>query len=493
MKTPVPALTTKSRYFSPLLLLLLVTLLIRGSVLFSSLNTFNDDPDAYAQLADNWNQYGVFGNQDQATAFRPPLYPWTLKELKKLQKEESSAIAPNSIHRFFNDRLALSKNASIALWHWLLGLCTVALVYRTSLYAGLTPLQSSLAGFLVAVDPILLQQSRFVMTETLAAFFASAMLLFVVTAVRIRKSKYSFLLFLLLGGVFGLSSLCRPAFFAFTALVFLTLTLLELTTTLKAKKTNDKTKQNLIRAVLRLGFFLLGVASISIPWFLRNLREFDSPILTTTHGGYTLYLANNPEIYEHFRSDPAWSFWDPHAFHERRLIDYQDALKANNILEGSKEAELFQNEWTKQEAYKTISSDPKTFLYSCFIRVGELWRTLPHDVEAELSGQYSSPLKQALRYGIAIFYAFELLLALVAVINVLSVIRKHAIKFSFTHLCETPFIWGVLLILSVQGPHLIYWTNMRMRAPLETFIPILTILGLKIIKKTLFSKETTNP
>ncbi|MBR4834809.1 MAG: hypothetical protein IKU86_10845, partial [Thermoguttaceae bacterium] len=44
-------------------------------------------------------------------------------------------------------------------------------------------------------------------------------------------------------------------------------------------------------------------------------------------------------------------------------------------------------------------------------------------------------------------------------------------------LLRSPWTLGVLLVASVQLPHLIYWTNMRMRAPLEIFVPALAIFG----------------
>ena len=44
--------------------------------------------------------------------------------------------------------------------------------------------------------------------------------------------------------------------------------------------------------------FLLGVLIVLSPWAIRNQLQFGRPIVTTTHGGYTLLLANNPEFYD---------------------------------------------------------------------------------------------------------------------------------------------------------------------------------------------------
>ena len=42
----------------------------------------------------------------------------------------------------------------------------------------------------------------------------------------------------------------------------------------------------------------------------RQLSAVGRPIVTTTHGGYTLLLANNPYFYQHLRREPWGSVWD---------------------------------------------------------------------------------------------------------------------------------------------------------------------------------------
>ena len=71
----------ESSLSSPLLLLFLVALLVRGVAVFVSPGSFDADPDQYMTLAENWYSYGVFGYRETPTAFRPPLYPAVLKEL----------------------------------------------------------------------------------------------------------------------------------------------------------------------------------------------------------------------------------------------------------------------------------------------------------------------------------------------------------------------------------------------------------------------------
>ncbi len=469
---------------SPLLGLLILALIIRGGVLFASLSSFNDDPDDYARLAENWSSYGVFGTKTQATAFRPPLYPLTLKYLSFFQISPNHSTGKNA-ERTLSSSLALSRNASIALWHWVLGLATVLLVYRAALLADLSPRAAAFAGLLVAVDPILLQQSRLVMTETLAAFFAAALLPTIVVCVQKRNSRLSSVFYLGLGILFGLSTLCRPTFFVFAGLVLFCAPAVALSDFLVHRKVATSPKPRVSKTLFNIAFLLAGMAAVDVPWLVRNLREFRRPILTTTHGGYTLYLANNPELYRHYRTASPWTLWNPRRFHEQREKNYLDALKKNSIEEHTKEAELFQDKWTRQEARKTIFSSPQTFVYSCFIRAGELWRLVPNNVEQLSNPNESnscSPTTYA-RRAIGCFYAFEFFFALIGLLRIFGRPARRA----FT---ETPFLWGLLLILSVQTPHLIYWTNMRMRAPLEVFLPILTAIGAGIVKDVFLAKTT---
>ncbi|MBP3557660.1 MAG: phospholipid carrier-dependent glycosyltransferase, partial [Thermoguttaceae bacterium] len=332
MPSPAPvsavsAPVRSTRRPSPFVLLIVATLLIRSAVLFPALRSFDADPDDYRRLAENWAVYNVFGTETTPTAFRPPLYPWTLKTFvfPLIRADERSAaptaaspnppVSPNltqpsdetalslppktpnspnspqpTAERSVFDRyFALSRNAAFALFHWLLGVATVAVVYRFARRLDFGPKSAAAVGFLVAVDPILLQQSRLVMTETLAALFA-ALLLDATAAVVARRSSnrtapkaFAPAAFAALGVLFGVSTLCRPAFFAFAGLVFLLFAAQGFAVAVKTRK---------LDRLFAVALFLLGIGAAVAPWTLRNLRAFDRPILTTTHGGYTRYLAH---------------------------------------------------------------------------------------------------------------------------------------------------------------------------------------------------------
>lgn len=529
MSPLVPASARSKRRPSPFFLLIATTLILRGAVLFPALSSFNADPDDYRRLAENWAVYNVFGTGTTPTAFRPPLYPWTLKTFVfpltraderpaaptvadvSLQSPNLPAVLvfPNSTQTpadadaanlpkspnppqptaersVFDRYFALSRNAAFALFHWLLGVATVAVVYRFARRLDFAPKSAAAVGFLVAVDPILLQQSRLVMTETLAALFA-ALLLDATAAVVARPSPRtapSPVAFAALGLLFGVSTLCRPAFFAFAGLVFLLFAAQGFAAAVQTRNT-DKTVRPVAavgRAFLPVSLFLLGIGAAVAPWTLRNLRAFDRPILTTTHGGYTRYLAHNPEIYRHFESSSPWSLWDPEPFHRRRTVEYAAALADAGLEPGSTEAELFQNRWTAERADETIRSAPRTFLYSVGLRVGELWRVLPNAVDPEgrpLDSPASEPpRRRAARFAVAAFYSVEQAAALLGLAFLaVRAFRRRRETPVVAALLNSPWTLGALLVASVQIPHLIYWTNMRMRAPLEVFVPALAIFG----------------
>ena len=54
----------------------------------------------------------------------------------------------------------------------------------------------------------------------------------------------------------------------------------------------------------RAGCSALSVLVVLSPWMIRNFVVFGEPVWTTTHGGYTLALANNPVYYREVLHGP---------------------------------------------------------------------------------------------------------------------------------------------------------------------------------------------
>src|SRR5205814_9425431 len=55
---------------------------------------------------------------------------------------------------------------------------------------------------------------------------------------------------------------------------------------------------------------VVAAAAVMSPWAIRNYRVFGKPVVTTTHGGYTLLLGNNSSFYEWLERDETGLPWD---------------------------------------------------------------------------------------------------------------------------------------------------------------------------------------
>ena len=163
----------------------MLAIAVRAGAAFGVHGSF-DDPDNYLPLASSLAHGEGLSWNGRPTAYRPPLYPILLAPLVK-----------------FGDERPL---LGIALLHLALGAATVALTARTAQRWELCEVRVAAAALIVACDPVLVWQSRFVMTETLGAFLV-ALALFEVAHPGLPGS--------LKGGVcLGLAALCRPSLLA---------------------------------------------------------------------------------------------------------------------------------------------------------------------------------------------------------------------------------------------------------------------------------------
>ncbi|MBN1395684.1 MAG: glycosyltransferase family 39 protein [Pirellulales bacterium] len=401
----------------PVYCVLLSALLIRGGVLLLVPDALTADTDDYRRLAENLVEYGVFGRGAAPTAYRPPLYPLMLVPC---------TVAGDGCRE------------CIGVLHLLLGVATVGLVYALGRQWGLGRRGSIVAALLVACDPVLLFQSTQIMTETAATFLAAAGLLVLgwmstATPPRNRnRGAYGCSIALIAGVILSLGALCRPSLLLWIAAVGLVLLL---------RRPNSRGIPSFGRIAARLRLpaaFALGAAIVLSPWVIRNQLLFGRPIVGTSHGGYTLLLANNPEFYQWLRSGAWGSVWRAERFNaewERRRPD----------------GELAADRMAYNEARRTIRDEPGTFVFSCLVRAGRFWSPLPHRAT-----ENESSLRQSARYAVAVWYVLEYLLAAVGA----------------WLLCRPPaeaagppnWLWGLLLVGCLTAVHTIYWTDMRMRA-----------------------------
>ena len=454
-------------------------MIARGVVIAFAGNSLQQDPDSYRELAEIWAETGTFGFLDEGveeprpTAFRPPLYPWLLS--------------------WFVGADGLSL-AAVALVHWLLGVGTVVLVFLIARQLGLVAWVVALA---VAVDPLLLRASQLVMTETLAAFLAMLgwWLWLRVQSAEGEKvheggsaiglvtsssmSLPSVVLYGALGLVLGLAVLARPTAAPWCALLIAAWFLAALRSSPLSIRTN------LVGPALAT----LLVAICVLSWTWRNQSRLGKPVWATTHGGYTLLLANNPVLYEHFRENGASRDWDAEPFHRRwaqranaeqdpTLLDYwrtefrpSTDSQSTGFPQPVGFAELKDDEVAYAAARSTISSEPWLFCRSCVYRAFWFWALWPREagnVEKLLIGGW---------------YSVWFLLVAVSMCQQVWSWRSGG-KNSKESKVESRWmqlrLWlpGLLLMMTLTAIHSVYWGNMRMRAPLMPVVYMLALTGL---------------
>jgi len=251
-----------------LLTVVIVATVIRGGVLYVSSGRLNDDPDGYRRLARNVVTNGTYGwhlsagGVVQPSAYRPPLYTLLIAACVAWPAGDPMLIA----------------------WlHLAAGVATVVLVFVLAQRLGLAR-AAPVAAVLVACDPILLNQSTLVMTETLATLLAV-----VAWALLARAGpSWSMGRVAWAGAGLALAALCRPTFLVVLVTVAIALGLVV-------------PKGRRCRAVLA---FAVAALLVLTPWIVRNQVQFGRSIVATTHGGYTLWLGNNRSFYDYLREAP---------------------------------------------------------------------------------------------------------------------------------------------------------------------------------------------
>ena len=430
-----------SHFLLKIIIFFVLVTLVRGTFLWQFRAGLQQDPDAYREIAENILHRGVFGLGRQSdspaskvvvpTAYRPPLYPLLLALVGATDTRPSSL-------------------AKVALVHLLLGVATVVFTWFCAWrYCQMPQWQATLAGLIVACDPILLHQQSLVMTETLAAL--AAILAFVCLARWSWRPGVGSAA--LAGATLGVASLCRPTFLPWLVVVAVAIAVVPKAAMWTGQEIRGVWEQQgqgapIARRLVCACVVALSGLAVLLPWGLRNAWVFGRPILTTTHGGYTLELGNNPDFYDWLTSHEALP-WDSRAWQAERQATMSRRL-------GVEPPELFWDRWAYQRAWQTIRQRPNDFARACLYRVLQLWSPLPHRLTVE-----ESATRQVGRWAVAGWYCGVYLLAIYG----LARLRQER----FT----PPWLWGMLLVAVWTSVHTLYWTNLRMRAPLIPFLALL--------------------
>lgn len=391
--------------------------LARGAVLARGFGTL-EDPDNYLPLAQSLAHGQGFAFNGRLTAYRPPLYPLLLAPLVCL----------------CGARLAWG----VAGLHLLLGVGTVLLTAATARRWGLSRGRALIAAAIVACDPVLVAQSRAVMTETLGAFLV-AFTLWALT----QRGAWG----MVLGGVgFGLSGLCRPSLLPGAVLVALAYVLAPRnsddaflspppTSTEGGRKAFHPVVLRCAHALVLLAVTMLTLA----PWAWRNARVFGEPVWTTTHGGYTLALANNPFYYDEVLHGPPGVVWSGPT--QSRFID-----SVNDAVTGLREPEADRH--LQATTLRLVAERPVDFALASLARLGRFWGIAPA----------GAVYPRALRVATAL-WTVPLWAALA-----LGFLRKE--------LWRWPRIGAPAVVIALTCVHAVYWTDLRMRAPVVPAIAL---------------------
>ncbi|MEN6458699.1 MAG: glycosyltransferase family 39 protein [Thermoguttaceae bacterium] len=430
------------RFRVALLAVLALSFVVRGGALLATRDAFRLDTDGYRQLASNLVRHGTFSNDVPSprplrdgqgervpTAYRPPLYPLLL----------AGCMATG-----------LPEHLMVGLLHLGLGLGTVALAWRLGRSWTGDRRVAALAALLVTCDPILLRWSTQLMTETLATFLTTAGLWALTWAGR-ADGRAVGMRAALAGVVLGLAALCRPSLLLWAVAAGVALAAANRRRLTAIGAAEGPCHRHLFAVGYGLAPFALGAAIVISPWAIRNQWQFGRPVVTTTHGGYTLLLANNPEFYEWLRSAPWGSVWRADRFNAA-----WDARKPADELQADRLAYA--------EAWQTIRAEPGTFVRACFVRLGRFWSPLPHQV-----AENESSVGRLSRWTVAAWYGVELTLA------ILFLARLACRAWAPT---PSTWLWGGLLVASLMAAHVLYWTDMRMRAPA---MPVIALAAASVV------------
>ena len=462
-----------------LVIAFVLTFMVRLGVNGAQLSNYESDPDAYRAISQTLMDHGVYGLTDPQgnawpTAFRPPLYPVLLSKL---------GVG------------AVGSEVTVAILHACLAALTSVFVFagafrlaRLALPSGGTAkanVVATIATIFFVVDPILVQQSTQVMTETLAAC------LVMVTVWALSRAMENTRWIWVAAVALTLAYLCRPTFLVWGGFLVLGWCL-----THRRKYCPEESLGRRLAPALVLG----GVLAVTVfVWTMRNLRQFGAPVWATTHGGYTLLLGNNPMFYDYIRQSGfvaaavTGKKWNADSFlaaHAKRFQGdpttetfwQQDWNNPNLVVSmtqpkedpPSPSREVFDDRLCGNAAKAVIRREPGMFVYSSLVRVVRLWSPLPRSLALAGDSGPAPPDRPAmLRYGVACYYMMFCLLVLVGIVGLGAHWRE-------------PLVWStVSLAMTLTIVHAVYWTNLRMRAPAEPLLAIIAGYGVLVLVQSI--------
>src|SRR5439155_2882863 len=150
-------------------------------------------------------------------------------------------------------------------------------------------------------------------------------------------------------------ALCRPTLWAFASLAACVVILQQVRRGLPSARTWRTWGVVVITCLITVA-----------PWVIRNEFIFGEPILTTTHGGYTLLLGNNEQAYREEVEKPFGILWDSRPWQQ----SLADELRQAGLAPAD---ELARDRWMSRRAWNWIGQHPREFAAACWLRVRRFW------------------------------------------------------------------------------------------------------------------------
>lgn len=384
------------------LVLVFVWLAVAWVMPDSMLHAPGADPDGYVAFARTWSTHGVFGPSDSLpSAYRSPGYPALL--------------------------VPLIGNPAGSTWlilglHLAAGLGTMVLAVALARECG-AGTWAPLAGWLVALDPLLARQGSLVMTETVFAALLTGIVLGWMRLARsvpaggARVSLGSVGLGLLVGAAALVRPIAWPCWLAIGIIAW---------------------RQGRFKVWL---WGLVVALAVLAPWAVRNQRLFGTPIFTTTHGGYTLWLGQNPDYYREVVA-PGRRVWPEDGFR---------AWTAANEKATAGMDEPARDRFFRDQALSWMRANKLPALHAIAEHIRAFWSPAPN---------YGP---RWARWLCGVFYAAVFALGGLALVQVRS--------------WRPPTVALPLLLLVFTAVHALYWSDARMRTPLVACIAVLASLG----------------
>jgi hypothetical protein len=410
--------------------------------------TLLTDRDAYLEISENLAYGNGFAIGGHPTAYRPPLYSMMLGGLQILH---------------------IDLKWGLAVLQVLLGTATVGLTLAAGILLGLGR-GSLLAGLFVALDPLLVRYTTMPMTETLATFLAAQLLL---QMIQLPAEAWSLRKQATVGFLFGLAVLCRPTFWAWAALLgcgWIVLAVL--------RRRGAKAALPSQGTPLRLPWAVGAMALVTVaPWVVRNTLELHRPVVTTTHGGYTLLLGNNPVFYNEVVSKPWGTVWKDQSLRAWQN-DLEETLRKDGVAEND---EVARDRWFAHRARKAIAAEPGMFAAACWLRLRRFLQLIPlqpEQVDEDASAENQSGLASGEAAQTGGRDLPKWILFPVALFNLVLI---SAFVTGLIRLARHPdwTLWAVAALpIAFALVHCVYWSNARMRAPVVPAMALFAVYAL---------------